>query len=125
MTVYNSHMNEYATEYETFMNTFRTQEVSGEEVGLTVVRMAYYFGKYNLRAINALRAYNQVMRDMQSQNDPGTGKPMTSSKAEVLAKATPEAADYEVARAHVQIIEQYINALKALQKGILNEYAHQ
>jgi hypothetical protein len=86
--------------------------------------MAGYFMRYNVRMGDALRAFSTVKSDFQSQVDASTGKSMSSAKAETLADATPEAATYEMARIHVQNIEQAINSLKTLQKGVLQEYAH-
>lgn len=88
------------------------------------MRMAGHFARYNVRMGDALRAFSAVKAGFQSQPDPATGKPMSSTKAEMLADATGEAATYELARIHVQNIEQYINALKSLQKGVLTEYSH-
>ena len=115
---------DYIIEYEKFSSEFRKTEVSGEEVGEVVMHMAAYYSRYNVRLGDALRAFSAVKADFQNQTDTATGKAMSSSKAETLADATEEAAKYELARIHVQNIEQYINALKALQKGVLNEYAH-
>ena len=115
---------DYMIDYEAFSDSFKKTEVSGEEVGEMIMRLAGYFARYNVRMGDALRAFSRVKSDFQSQVDTSTGKTMSSAKAEVLADATPEAATYEMSRIHVQNIEQYINSLKALQKGILNEYAH-
>lgn len=111
-------------DYEAFAGNFRKTEVSGEEVGEMVMKMASYFSRYNVRMGDALRAFSAVKASFQNQVDAATGKAMSSSKAEVLADATPEAATYEMARIHVNNIEQYINSLKSLQKGVLNEYSH-
>jgi hypothetical protein len=86
--------------------------------------MAGYYAKYNVRMGGALRAFSKVRADFQNQVDTSTGKAMSSSKAELLSDATPEATEYEMSRIHIQNIEQFINALKALQKGTLNEYSH-
>lgn len=115
---------DYMLDYEAFMNNFRKTEVSGEEVGEMVAKMAGYFARYNVRMGDALRAFSRVKSDFQSQVDTATGKPMSSAKADTLADATVEAANYEMARIHTQNLEQYINALKALQRGVLNEYAN-
>lgn len=115
---------DYMVDYEKFQNNFKKTEVSGEEVGELIMRMAGYYGRYNVRMSDALRAYSIKVADFQSQTDAATGKTMSSAKAEALAAATPESNVYEMARIHIQNIEQYINALKALQRGVLNEYAH-
>jgi hypothetical protein len=115
---------DYLLDFEAFSNNFKKTEISGEEVGEMVMKMAGYFARYNLLMGNALRAFSTVKANFQNQVDPSTGKSMSSSKAELLADATDEAATYEIARIHVQNIEQFINSLKALQKGILVEYSH-
>jgi hypothetical protein len=111
-------------DYDSFSSNFRKTEVSGEEVGEIIMRFAGYYARYNVRMGDALRAFSRVKSDFQSQVDSATGKTMSTSKAEILADATPEADVYEIARIHVTNIEQYINALKALQKGVMNEYSH-
>lgn len=115
---------DYMVDYDAFQNSFKLTEVNGEEVGVMIMKMAGYYGKYNARMSNALRNYTQVSKDIHSQTDMVTGKPITSSKAEVIAAATPEAAALQDAKVHVQNLEQFINALKALQKGVLLEYSN-
>jgi hypothetical protein len=115
---------DYLIEYETFVNTFKKTQVSGEEVGEMIVRMTNHYARINLRLASALRTYSEVIKGYQTSTDEKTNKPMTSSKAEALAAATQEAGDYTVLKAHVQNLEQIINSLKALQKGVLMEYSN-
>lgn len=115
---------DYLIEYETFMSTYKRAQVGGEEVGEVIMRLAAHFGRYNTQLANAARAYHEVKALIYDGADTQTGKPVTASKAEVLADARPEATVYREYKAHVTTIEQMINALKALQKGVLNEYAH-
>lgn len=115
---------DYMLDYDAFSNNFKKTEVSGEEVGEMIMRLASYFARYNVRMGDSLRAFSQIKAGFQSQVDTSTGKTTSSAKAELLADATPEAATYEMARIHVQNLENYINSLKALQKGVLQEYAH-
>mgnify|MGYP001559979096 CR=1 FL=1 len=114
----------YAQEYDLFQQTFKKTEVSGEEVGELVMRMAHYYMTYNVRMVQALKRFSEVKAAYLNGTDPATLKPMTSSKAEALADATQEAFAYEQARVHLQNIEQGINALKSLQRGVLFEYAN-
>lgn len=114
---------EYMQEYEKFINDYKFTEVSGEEVGFLIAKMSMYFSRYNLILKQALRNYSIIMRDFQLQIDEN-GKPMSSSKAEVLAAATPQAYEYSEAKINVANIEQNINSLKALQKGTINEYSY-
>ena len=115
---------DYMIDYEAFQNNFRKTEVSGEECGEMVMKMAGYYARYNVRLSEAIRNFSRVKSNFQSQIDPSNSKTISTSKAEILADATEEAAAYEIARIHVQNIEQYINALKSLQKGILVEYSN-
>ena len=115
---------DYMLDYEAFSNNFKKTEVSGEEVGEMVMRMAGHFARYNMKMGDALKSFSKIKADFQGQVDHNTGKAMSSSKAEILADATPEAAEFEMSRIHVTNLEQYINALKALQKGVLTEYSH-
>lgn len=117
-------MPDYMEEYNTFVSNYKLTEVSAEEIGHLIIKMTSYYGKYNMKLKGALRDYSIVMRDFQTQVDPSTGKGISSAKAEVMAAATEVAANYEGARIDIGNIEQYINGMKALQKGVLSEYAH-
>lgn len=114
----------YITEYTKFIKDYATGQVTGEEVGEVVVRMAQYFAEHNLRRVLTERAYALVMRDAEAKVDEATGKQLSSVKAKSIAEASDEAYEAEQAKAHVANIEQFINALKALQKGVLNEFSH-
>lgn len=115
---------EYMREYEGFVSNYKLTEIAPEEVGLLTIKMAAYYGKYNLKFRNALQNYSIVLRDFQNQIDPITNKPMSSTKAEVLANATPEAAKYEEIKIDLQNLEQYINGLKSLQRSLLQEFSN-
>lgn len=114
---------EYIVEYNKFISNYRRSEVSGEEVGEIIARLAQYFAKYNMEMVACDRRMSLIARDIESRADEN-GKPISSTKSKVFLDATEEANDYRIARAHVQNIEQMINSLKALQKGVLNEYSH-
>lgn len=115
---------DYIIDYEAFQNNFKKTEVSGEEVGEMIMKFAGYYARYNMRMADAIKNFSAVKAGFQSGIDPMTAKAISSAKAETMADDTPEAATYELARIHINNIEQYINALKALQKGILQEYSH-
>ena len=115
---------EYIAEYESFMKGFNLTEIGAEEIGALIAKMSMFYSRYNLKMGDALRKYSRVKADFQTQVDEANGKPMSSAKAETLSAATDESASYELARIHLANIEQNINALKALQKGVLLEYAH-
>jgi hypothetical protein len=115
---------DYLEDYSAFQTNFKRTQVSGEEIGEVVMKMAGYFAKYNVRMGDALRHFSVIKANFQNQVDASTGKPMSSSKAEILSEATDEAAIYQMARIHVNNIQEMINGLKSLQKGVLFEYAN-
>ena len=114
----------YLDEYNTFLSTYHRGQVSGEEVGEVIVKMASYFAQYNMSMVLAERKLALVARDIESRVDEASGKAITSAKAKTFIDATDEAHAYNMERAHTQNIEQFLNGLKALQKGVMNEYAH-
>lgn len=114
---------EYEKLYTDFLTLYKTGMCSGEEIGEAIVRLAHCYAKTNLDMITKERSMNLVARDTESQVDTN-GKAISSTKAKVYVDATDECYQYNVARGHLQNIEAYINALKALQKGVLNEYSH-
>jgi hypothetical protein len=114
----------YITEYTKFIKNYATGQVTGEEVGEVVARLAQYYAEHNLKRVLAERAYALVTRDAEAKVDESTGKQISSAKAKSIADASDEAFEAEQAKAHVANIEQFINALKALQKGVLNEFSH-
>lgn len=113
----------YQLEYKKFIDGYSRSEVSGEEVGEVIARLAQYFSVYNMRMVADDRRLSLVARDIESRADEG-GKPISSTKAKVFVDATDEAHAYRTSRAHLQNVEQMINSLKSLQKGVINEYAH-
>ncbi len=115
---------DYLAEYTSFMDMYKKTEVSGEEVGELIMRMAAYYAQYNLRYVRAMKAYSIIAKDIEMGTDESTGKAISSSKAKVIASATTESNNYEEAKVHVSNIEQLVNALKALQRGVLQEYSH-
>lgn len=119
----NQNIADYMKEYESFADNFRKTEVSAEEIGELIMKMAVYYARYNVRLSDAIRAFSMKKAEFQKQTDPTSGKAMSTSKSEILADATPEASVYELARIHVQNIQEYINSLKSLQRGVQFEYA--
>lgn len=114
----------YIEEYTKFVKDFSVGQVTGEEVGEIVVRMAQYFAENNLKLVLAERAFALKAKEAEETIDESTGKQISSTKAKTIAEATDEAYEAAQAKAHVQNCEQFINALKALQKGVLNEFSH-
>lgn len=111
-------------DYKAFEDNFKLTEVSAEEVGKFIMKMTGHFIRYNIAYGAAIKAFSGVKANYQSQVDVTTGKTMSSAKAELLADNTPEASVYEMARIHITNLEQIINSMKSLQRGIQNEYSH-
>lgn len=113
----------YLDDYNNFLVNYHRGQVSGEEVGEVIVKMASYFAQYNMMMVLADRELAKVARDIESRTDEN-GKAISSAKAKIFTDATEESGEYNMARAHVQNIEQFLNGLKALQKGVMNEFAY-
>lgn len=113
----------YLEEYNNFIKNYKSREVSGEEVGEIIARMATYFSEYNMKLVDAERSLYLAARDIEGRIDENSGKTITSAKAQSIINATEEHYKSEQIKAHVHNIEQFINALKALQRGVLSEYA--
>jgi len=113
----------YQTVYDEFIKDYNSGSTTGETVGYTVALMAQYFGMQNLSVVQAESIYARKAAEVEMKIDEN-GKAISSSKAKIIVEATPEAELRRTAQAHLSNIETYINALKALQKGILNEYSH-
>lgn len=115
---------DYSQDYKNFVTSIEQgQPISGEETGKLIVRMAQFFSEAVKQAATAEFAYNKKIVEFEKQTD-DNGKPLSSTKAENFAKASPEYLAYLGAKGDVAVIEQMINSLKALQKGLSNEYSH-
>jgi hypothetical protein len=86
--------------------------------------MAQYFAENNLKLVMAERHLSLEAKKIVESADESTEKPISVAKADILINATDQSYDRDQAKAHVNNIEQMINALKCLQKGIQNEYSH-
>jgi len=117
-------MQQYQQEYNEFVANYKLRQISAEEVGEVIARMAQYYGEKNNILCSCSEGLSKKSAMIVQSEDESTGKPISVAKAEILIKATDESTLYEQVKTDLQNIEQYINALKALQKGVLNEYAH-
>jgi len=115
---------DYIIEYSSFEGKFKKTEVSAEEVGELIMHMTGHFIRYNVRFAESLRAFSAVKAKFQNQVDPLSGKAMSTSKAEILADDTTEAAIYQMAKIHVNNIQEILNSMKSLQKAIMQEYSN-
>ena len=113
----------YKVEYDAFITNYKKVETGGAEVGEMIARMAQYFTDFNIECGKAEIEFNKIASLMEQQTDEN-GKSLSSTKAKTIADASKEKAKLLMLRVHISNIEQSINALKSLQKGILNEYSH-
>jgi hypothetical protein len=114
----------YVTVYNDFLKEYNQAQATGERVGEMICIMAQYFCNLNQEYSTAKSAFDKIAAAIAGTSDESTGKPISSSKADVLAQATNEASRLTQAKVDMQNIEQFINALKSLQRGILNEYSY-
>jgi len=114
---------QYQIEYEEFIKDYASGVTTGEGVGIVIARLAQYFTEANLNHAQALIKFNGIASIVEERIEE-SGKPISNAKAKVVSAATPESATLIFAKAHLDNIEQKINSLKSLQKGILNEYSH-
>ena len=114
----------YLVEYNKFIKDFSIGQVTGEEVGEVIVRMVSYFAEYNLKLVLAERALSLAAKENSEITDESNGKQISVAKAEILTEATDEASSARELKCHKENCENFINALKSLQRGIMNEYAH-
>ena len=108
---------EYKKVFKELMDAIEAGSVSVSDVGVFIVKLSNHYADYNLKMVDAIHVANNAAKDCEEQTDTN-GKAISSAKAKVLAEATAEAHEYEIARAHVQNIEHFIEAAKALQKGL-------
>jgi len=113
----------YRREFDEFMATYNSGGMDAEKVGVLITRMAQYFCDANQTASFAQRVFNgkyAVIVDSEDAN----GKAMSAAKAKILIDASDEGKELTRSKMELENIEQLINALKYLQKGMLQEYAH-
>ena len=116
---------EYQTEYKSIVDKITSHvEIGGQEVGEMIVKMAQFFGEAVGNLTSAEFSYRKKIDEFERATD-DTGKILSSTKAESRANATPEYLAYTTAKGHVNVIQEQINALKSLQKGLGNEYLNQ
>ena len=114
----------YVEVYEDFMANYNVGQTSGEVVGETIAILAQHYCSHNMMLGKTDQRYNKIMADLADKVDEGTGKMISVAKADILAKATKEYNDNFVTKINLQNIEQILNALKALQKGVLQEWQY-
>ena len=112
---------QYILEYDQFISDYKKEQMTGEGVGEFIVKMAQFFAMKNEASVLAEIALNRVAAEVVQQSDENTGKQISVAKAELIIKATPESVAFKTAKMHVENTEQFINSLKFLQRGLLQE----
>lgn len=114
----------FQDEYDALINNLDCgNPVSAEEVGKLIVKGAHFYGQAISAAVACEFGYNKKIVEFEKQRDEND-KLLSSAKAENFAKATDEYLKYMDAKSLVATVEQQINALKSLQKGLSNEFAY-
>ena len=116
--------NSYKIKFDTFIENYKRGETDGEMVGEVIAHMAQEFANYNMILATKELRLSKIAAEKVQSTDEVTGKPISVSKADILVKATIEYEDVKKTKVDLENIEQYINALKYLQKGVLNEFSH-
>lgn len=106
------------------MTEYLQQEKGADEVGKVIAQLAQCFAGISKDLAVAEKVFNTKYAEIVSAPDEASGKPIAVSKAEILAKATTQYHDVNVLKKELSAIEQEINALKSLQRGLMNEYSH-
>jgi len=115
---------EHDMEYDNFMKTYQQGVTNGEQVGFLIARLAQHFATTNLQLAAKRVLLNKVELVNVNEIDEVTGKQVSVAKANVMTSSSNENIQYKENETHLKNIESYINSLKSLQKGILNEYSH-
>jgi phosphoribosylamine-glycine ligase len=115
---------DYKSVYQTFLVNYQKGATSGEEVGEVIAKMAQFFSEKNCALASVENDLNALSANIVQSTDEQSGKAISVSKAEILIKSSQEYAKHLLIKTDIQNIEQFINALKYLQKGLLNEYSH-
>ena len=115
---------EYQKEYNQFISDYEKEQMSGEQIGFAVVKMVQHFISMNMQLAAAEISYNKISAEMANSLDENTTKPISVAKSELLSKNTPEYNEFRMAKSHLINIEQAINSLKSLQRGLTQEMAY-
>jgi len=110
--------------YADFLTNYKTGQSNAESIGEEIAILVQYFSDVNIDKANAEIAYNSVATKIEGSMD-DKGKPISSAKAKILSSSTPECEKYIIKKAEVENIEQMLNALKSLQRGLINEFNYQ
>lgn len=112
----------YRSVYDEFIDSYKAGTTNAEEVGYVITKMAQFFCDANMACGLADETYNKKFAELMQLEE--NGKSISAAKAKILADASDESKILKDAKIKLENIEQLINALKYLQKGMQNEYAH-
>lgn len=114
----------YQEIYKEFQTKCENNSASAVDAGQAYVKLTSLYANYNLDLAYAKKALSRVIADTQSKMDDATGKPVTSAKAEILSRATPESDSVVLSEAHVNNLSMMIQTLKKYQEGLAQEFSH-
>jgi len=115
---------EYKEKYQEFLNTYEAGVTSGERVGFLIAELSNYFAEYNMLAGRQEKVLSREAAKIVNGTDEVTGKPLSVAKADILIKATDAHHDAKMTKVHLENIDGFLNSLKKLQLGVLNEFSH-
>lgn len=117
-------MEPYQELYQKFMEAYSNNTTTGEQVGELIAKLAGFYPNYNMTMAIEERAFARVKKDEVLKTDQATGKAISSTKADTISDASPEATAFKTARVHVQNLEMLIQSAKALQRGLMQEMTY-
>jgi len=115
---------EYQIEYDNFIAGYKKGVTDAEDAGQLISRLAQYFSNTNTTLGEKWRKMVIKSAEIINQTDSNTGKPIAVNRAELLISATTEAMELNDSKVDISNIEQMINAIKSLQRGMTNDYHH-
>jgi len=113
---------DFMISYDEFMAKYAQNTEDAISVGGEIAKQAQFFCNHNQRKAILELVFNKKYSEVINAVDEQTSKPISAAKAEVLVNATDEYSNYLIEKTAIENIEQIINSLKALQKGLLVEY---
>ena len=116
---------QYYIEFKEFMASYKKGLTDASDVGIAVCKLADHFVQSNNAFTRSDITYKLKCAEEESKVDMNTGKPVSSTKAKVMAEASPS---YEVmvnSECELKNVEVLLQSLKTLQKGILGEVKNQ
>ena len=111
----------YIKEFSDFLDEYDKGIMGPGKIASIGCRFTQYMAECGKEQFGREVLYNIQHRDIINGNDPQTGKPFSSVKADVLADATEEYKNYKEAKNDYESISQMVAALARLQKASMAE----